>query len=435
VEVKAEIESLGAVRRKLTVTVPVEVVTGEFEKAYRSIQRKIVMPGYRRGHVPMKTVRQLYAGDVKGEVAQEMIPRAWREAIDSVKADPIGGPSIQDYTLEEGSPLSFTAEFDVRPEIKLPDYRGMKLVKEIAEVTEADVTAVLEDLRLKTAPVRTVEEARGARRGDIAVIDFEGFIGEAALPGGKGAEYPLELGSASFIPGFEDALVGALAGESREFTVTMPADYHAEEAAGKEVLFKVTVKVLKERVLPAFDDEFARDVGEYENLEDLRRKVHGNMTEVREKEARTGLKDRAIAALQAAVDFELPASLVEEEVENGVRNMARQLSYRGISVEEGKRILEESRDDLRQGAARRVKTTMILEEVAKAEGLTIGPEDLERGLREMAARYRKPIPELKKEMIKNGVMEGFRSMLLEEKALDLIVDAAEITVQPPKEAA
>ncbi len=430
-EIKAELESLGGIRRKMTVTVPAETVDRGFGETYRGLQKKVNLPGYRKGHVPMRLVKQMFAAEVKDDVARDVISRAYEQALHQTGAEPVGSPDVKEFKLDEGQPLTFTAEFEIKPRIELPAYKGLKLDKEIEEVGEEDVVKVLEDLRRKVAPVRDVADNRAVAAGDIVVVDFEGFVEGQPLPGGKGVEYPIEVGSDTFIHGFEENLIGLAAGGEKMFILTMPPDYRQEDLAGKEVQFSVKVKAVKERVLPPLDDDFAKDVGEYAGLDDLKAKVKHNMAGVREKEAMSLLKQQAVEQLSAAVTFELPATLVEMEEGSLVRDWSRRLAIRGIPPEETAKQLEALKHDINRTAAANVKISLLLAAIAKQEDIKVTKEDLDRSIKEMADRYKKPVGELRKEMISSGAMESVAQIILEEKTLDFILGQAAVTVKAP----
>lgn len=421
-EIKAEIESIDKIRRKLEITVPAEEVGQEFDRAYRGLKKKVTMPGFRRGHVPLRILRQVYAQDVQTDVARELISNAYHKALKQTGADPIGPPEIKDYNLEEGEPLTFSAEFEVRPEIKIPAYKGLSVTAEVEKVTEEDILRVLEDLRVRVAPVAGVTEDRPIREGDIAIIDFEGYQNGEPLPGGKGEEYPLEIGSKSFIPGFEDALLGLKAGEEKQFVLTFPEDYQQAEIAGKEVQFIASIKAIKERILPDIDDEFARDVGDYSDLADLKKKVHDNLASVREKEAGSEIKQKLMDKLLETTKFDLPQSMIEIEKSNIERDYRRKLSIRSIHPNEIKKQVEAAGPDIEKTASRNVQASLILDEIARLEEIKVERGDLDSALKDLAERYKKPVVELRKEMIKTGAMENFHQMLLEEKTLEFLLE-------------
>lgn len=425
-ELTTELENLDSVKRRMAVTVPAEEVDREFAKAFRDVQKGASLPGFRKGHVPMQMVRRMYAEEVRQEVARELVSRAWVEGVKRTGARPVSDPDIKDLSLSEGQPLSFKAEFEVRPEVKLPAYKGLKLVKEVEDVSDGDVTRVLEDLRRKVAPIRDPAEERPVRRGDIAVIDFEGFTEGQPLPGAKAEGYPLEIGSGALIPGFEEALEGTRPGEQKSLVLTLPEDY-PEGLGGRDAQFVVTVKAIKERVLPELDDDFAKDAGKYGSLDELKAKVRDQITSVRDREARARVKQQVVETLVAAADFVVPPSMLQTEESSILRDYARRLAIRGLPAEQARAQLEAARADVTDVARKNVKVALILDEVAAAEGLKVEKEDLDRALKETADRYRKPVAELRKEMIKGGAMESFAQVILEEKTLDFLLDSAEIS--------
>jgi trigger factor len=425
-KIKAEIEDVDNIRKKLTVTVPVESVSREFDKAYRETRKKAVVSGFRKGHVPLKMIKQLYGEDLKADVAQRIISRSYQEALEETGLEPVSSPSIMEYDLDESKPLTYTAELEVRPEIQLPEYKGLKLTKKVEKVTEQDVTKVLEDLRGKVAQMESVTEERPLKEGDVAIMDFNGYRQGEPIEGGKGVDYPLEIGSGTFIDGFEEAMIGAKAGEERKFVLTFPKDYQQPELAGEEVQFIVTLKSIKEKILPEVDDEFARDVGEYKDLEELKKGIRENVANVRDREAMLLVKKDMLDQLIQKSSFDLPPSMLEREKGSAVRDYGRRLAMQGVSEEEIQKQIEGAMGEIEKIAANNIKSSMILDEIARVEEIKLEKEDLDKAVKEMSERQKRPAGEVRKDLIKSGAMEGFAQVTLEQKTLDFLIEKADI---------
>ena len=281
-ELKVTVEEPSAVTRSITVEVPAAEVAGRFERVLRDYRRKAVQPGFRKGKVPADVIRTLYWGDVTADVARGLIGDTFEAAVGKVAVEPIAEPEFEITTLEEHQPFTYVAKVEVRPRFEPAGYVGIEVAGETIEVKDEELERLLEEVRQSHATVKKVEEARGLRDGDVAVITFEGTAGGAPIPGGSGKDFPVTLGSSTFPPGFEDNLIGATAGETREFTIRLPEQFGDAALAGKEALFTVTVSEVRERILPALDDEFAKDVGEYQGLEDLKTKMRENIRHSKE---------------------------------------------------------------------------------------------------------------------------------------------------------
>jgi trigger factor len=424
VEIKADIQALDAVRKKLTVTIPAEDVGLAFEKALKEIRRKASVPGFRKGHTPAHILKQLYAEDMKSNVGRDIFADSYHLAVRQTGIKPVSDPDVTSFELAEGQPMTYVAEVEVRPEIALPDYKKLTLEKPDPTVPESAVDAAIENLRQHMAPLRTVEESRALATGDVAVITFKGQVDGAPLPGGEGVDVPVEIGSRSFIPGFEEALVGMRAGEEKTFPVTFPADYTQKALGGKEATFAVTLGAIKERVLPALDDAFAKDAGDCATMDELKTRVRESIARTRARDAQTELKNLASARLLEGADFAVPPSLAEAEENSMLRDFARRLHLRGASVEEGQAQIEAARAEIKEAATRNVRLSLILAEIASAEGLKVERADIEKALTELAGMQKRPVGEVRREMVKTGAIEGLHRMLLEEKTIEHIVATA-----------
>jgi trigger factor len=423
-ELKVTVEEPSAVTRTITVEVPADEVDRSFGDTVREFRGKLALPGFRKGKVPKDMIRRMYWGDITSDVARALIPDAFERAIGQVAVEPVSEPDFQIVLLEEGKPFTFTAKFEVRPRFEVQDYVGLAVDGESVEVTDEEVARLLEEVRTSHAKVQKLEEARGVRDGDVVVITFASTVEGREVPGGAGQDYPLTIGSDSFPKGFEDNLIGAVAGEAREFTVALPEGFAEASMAGKEALFKVTVAEIRERILPALDDEFAKDVGDYAGLEDLKAKMRENLKRTKEIAARNRLRDKVVTRLVEATPMEVPPTMIHERREQLVAEAERYLVMRGMPWEEVKKSRDSIREDSTPTAEKKVKASLILAAIAAKEQLTVAEEELAAEVAKIAKANKMDAGEVRRRLVANGNIAGLTATLLEEKALDFVVDRA-----------
>lgn len=425
-ELKVAVEEPSAVTRTITVEVPSAEVDRSYADTVRDFRRKLVLPGFRPGKVPKDILRRRYWGDVTAEVARALIPGSFERALGQVGVHPVSEPAFEIVSLEEGKPFSFSAKFEVMPRFEVRDYVGLEIDGEAVQVQDEEVERLLEELRTSHAKVKKLEEARGVCEGDMAIISFESWVEGQAVPGGAGKDYPLLIGSGGLPQGFEDNLIGAVAGEEREFTVRLPEGFTEAALAGKDALFKVTIGEIRERILPPLDDEFAKDVGDYRGLEDLKSKLHDNLRRTKELAARNRIRDKVVTRLIETTSLEVPPTLLHERREGLVADAERYLVMRGVPWEEVKKTRQNIREDATAAAGKKVRASLILAAVAEREKLDVAEEDLQAEIAKIAKSSKMEIGEVHRRLVENGSMAGLRAMLLEEKALDFIVERAKI---------
>jgi trigger factor len=423
-ELKVTVESPGEVKRKLTVEVPAAEVDRRYASVVKDYRRRVAMPGFRKGKVPADVVRRLYAGDITGDVARALVTDAFEAAVRRESLVPVSEPEFEIVTLAEGKDLTFTAAFEILPKVEPRDYLGLEIPAESAEVAAEEVARLIEEIRETHATVRTLEEARGVREGDVAVITFEGTVAGEPIPSGSGKDFPLVIGSGSFPPGFEDNLIGAVAGERREFTLHLPEDFGAKELAGRDALFIVTVQELRERVLPELDDAFAKDVGDYAGIDDLRAKVAERVRATKEAAAAGRRREAVLGKLLEANPLPVPATMVERRLAALVEDAERYLVMRGVPWEEVEKQRPQIRQDAGPTAERKVRATLLLEAIAEREGVAVTEEDLAAEIARIAASNRLEPAEVRRRLVKNGTLESLRSALREDKALDFLIERA-----------
>lgn len=425
---KVAVEKIDAHKRVLEIEVPQPEVAKAIDRAYQRLANKVNIPGFRKGKVPRKVLEMRLGKEALLDEAFELLaPQAYSEALKEQDIDPVGRPEIEVVTLEEDQPFVFKATVVAKPELTLGDYKDLKIKKAVAEVNEEDVNKQLENLRNRQAKMVVVEDA-AIQNGDFAIIDFEGFIDGEPFKGGEGKGYPLEIGSGSFIPGFEEQLIGAKAGEEREVKVPFPADYHAEELAGKDSVFKVKINDVKRKELPELDDEFVKDIGEFNTLEELKTDIENKLKEAAEQKVDRDFRTQVIKTAVDNATVDIPEIMVETQIDNILQDMDVNLQNRGMSLakymEYTKTDVKSLRENYREAASFNVKTDLLLEAVAKAEGLEVTGEDLEQEVAAMAASYQAPVDEVRKIIAQEGRIEALAGSVLRKKAAKLIVDSA-----------
>lgn len=401
-------------------------------KAYNKNKGKYNIPGFRKGKAPRKIIETNYGkGVFYSDAIDILFPEVYPQAIDELKIDPIDMPSIDIEEISKDNGLVILVDVEVKPTFELGEYKGIEVEKVEETVNEDVVNAKLEEMREKNSRLVSVE--REIENGDTANIDFEGFDGEVAFEGGKGENYNLVIGSGSFIPGFEEQLVGKKAGEEVEVNVTFPEEYHAENLAGKPVVFKVKVNDVKVKELPELNDEFAADTTEFNTLEELTADVRAKVEADAKEAAKNELRNRVIEKVVENTEVEVPEAMVKNEIENQLMELNYQLQSQGFGMEQflqmtGK-TMEQFREEFvanrREEAVKNVKTSLVIEAIAKAEGVEVSEEEVNAEVEKMAAAYNMTAEQIK-EALRPTDLKDMEGQLKIRKTIDLLVDSAKI---------
>ncbi len=399
-----QVEKLEKNMAKLTIEVSADELEKALEAAYQKEKNKISVPGFRKGKVPRAMIEKMYGvGVFYEEAANTLMQNNYPAAVEESGVEVVSRPTVDIVQIEKGKPFIFTAEVAVRPEVKLGKYTGVTVTKANVKVTAAEVKEALEAERNKNA--RTVNVKRAIKEGDTAVIDYEGFVDGVAFEGGKGENHPLEIGSHSFIDTFEDQLVGKKAGEEVDVNVTFPTEYHAADLAGKPALFKVKINEVTTKELPKLDDEFASDVSEFETLEEYKESLKKQLEEQKAVEAKRAQEDEAIAAIVEASEMEIPEAMIQTQCENMVEEFAQRIAQSGLSMEQYLQFsgmtVDKLMEQVRPEAETRIKTSLVLEEIVKAEKIEVSDEDINAEIEKMAAMYGMEADKLKEYMGEN----------------------------------
>ena len=420
-----QVEKLEKNMAKLTVEVPAEEVEKAIQAAYLKEKNKISMPGFRKGKVPRAMIEKMYGAAVfYEEAANILIQDNYAKAMEESKEDIVSRPTIDVVQIESGKPFIFTAEVAVRPEVTLGKYKGVQVTKIDTTVTDEEVEAALEKEQQKNSRTVSVTD-RPVQTGDTAVIDFEGFVDGVAFEGGKGENHPLEIGSHSFIEGFEDQLVGHNAGEEVEVNVTFPEKYQAAELAGKPAVFKVKINEIKTKELPELNDEFAQDVSEFDTLAEYKEDLRKHLEVSKENDAKRAKEDEAIKKIIDKSTMELPDAMIDTQCENMINEFAQRISQSGLTMDQYMQFsgmtIDGLKEQVRPEAITRIQSSLVLEQIAKEENIEVSDEEINAEVEKMAAQYGMEADKLK-EYLGDAEKESMKRDLAITKAVDLIME-------------
>ncbi|MDM5228958.1 trigger factor [Cytobacillus sp. NJ13] len=420
----AKFEKLEGNRGVLTIEVDAEKVNEGLDAAFKKVVKQVNVPGFRKGKMPRGMFEKRFGIESLYQDAVDfLLPEAYANAIDETGIEPVDRPEIDVEQIEKGKNLIFKATVTVKPEVKLGEYKGLEVKPLETNVTDEDVNSELTSLQERQAELAVKEEGK-AETGDTVVMDFEGFVDGEAFEGGKAENYSLELGSGQFIPGFEDQLTGAAAGESKEVEVTFPEEYHAAELAGKPATFKVTVHEIKTKQLPELDDEFAKDADEeVETLDALKEKIKTRLEESKKHEAEHHVRDTVVEAAAANAEMEIPAAMVDTEVNRMMQEFEQRLQMQGMNLELYFQFSGQDeaalREQMKEEAEKRVRVNLTLEAIAKAENIEVSDEEVTEELNKMAEMYNMSADQITQAL---GSLEGLKADLQIKKAVDFLVE-------------
>lgn len=412
---------------KLSFEIEAEKFDEAMKKVYAKTAKYFNIPGFRKGKAPMQMVEKQYGSSIFYEdTFNELVPDIYDEAIKENNIDAVSRPQIDIQQMEKGKNLIFTAIVQVSPEVKIGKYKGIELNKIEYNVSDEDIEHELGHMQEKNSRLITIED-RPVEIKDIAVIDFEGFVDGEAFKGGKAEKHELEIGSNTFIPGFEDQIIGMKVDEEKDINVKFPEEYFSKDLAGKDATFKVKLHEIKKKEFPKLDDEFAKDVSEFDTLEELKNSIKEKIQTENDSRAKYELEENAIKTVCENTPIDIPSAMIENEIENMMQDIKVRLSYQGLNIEQYLKMInkteENMRNEFKEQAERAVKSRLVLEAVAKAEKIENSEEEIAEKIKEMAKNYGKKEEEvLKNEQLRKYVEENMKT----EKAIKFIVDNAKI---------
>lgn len=431
---KTNVESVSNLGRKLHVEVPSKRVNEEFQKAYKYLQTQVNIKGFRKGKAPINTIKTMYADRVKGDVAQNLVQDAYVSALKEHKLTPVSMPQIDFSEITEDKDFSFTADFEIRPETNIVKKEGFQLEKEKIMVSEDHIKTALENIQNSNSTFESISEDRALKNGDFSVIDFEGFIDGAPLENGAAKGHQLEIGSNSFIPGFEEGLVGMKKGESREVQVTFPAEYHAEQLRSKPVNFKVTLHDIKAKKLPEFDAELLQRIGQ-ESLETLKEQIKKDYESNENMRVEKELRDSLFKKFVEANPVETPQSLVEEQKKALVEDFKNRMKSQGFSDDGFDEYEQKWNDDFKQQAEFMVKSAFLIDKLAEMENLHASDADVEKKFDEMAKQWNLDKEKIKSYYLQNNSFSKLSYQITEDNVFQYLLNKSNVKEVEPKKAA
>lgn len=424
-----QVEKLEHNMAKLTIEVSAEELEKALQGAYNKQKKNISIPGFRKGKVPRQMIEKMYGPEVfYDDAANQLIPEAYGKVYDEEGLEIVSQPKIDIVQIEKGKPFIFTAEVALKPEVTLGEYKGLKVEKISNRVTQKEIDAKLAEEQEKNARTVSVTD-RPVQDKDEVVLDFEGFVDGVAFEGGKGENYPLTIGSGSFIPGFEDQLIGANLEEEKEVRVTFPEEYHAKDLAGKDAVFKCTVHEIKVKELPELDDEFASDVSEFETLDAFKADIKAKIKEQKIAEGKRKQEDKAVEEAVANAQMDIPDAMIDTEVRQMANDFAQRLQQQGLTMDQYFQFTgmtaEKMTEELKPQALKRIQTRLVLEAIVKAENIEISDEKIDEEIQKMAESYKMEAEKLKEFMGENEKKQMKLDMAVQEAVTFLVENAVE----------
>ncbi len=428
------VEDLSTVKKVLHVEIPEKVVVGELDKAYKDLKKNAKVKGFRPGKTPRTVLERLYKKDVNADVSSKLIQESLIDAIKEAELNIVGRPEIEPPIADGKGPYKYDATVEIEPEIETVDFKGLTLKKNLYKVSAEEMDAQLKMLQKNLAQQKTLEENRPAQEGDFVLVDYEGFKdGKPFAETQKTENFTLKIGDGPILKEFDEQLIGMSTGETREVKVHFPEDYFNNKVANLEITFNVKLNGIREVVLPEIDDEFAKDLGQYETLKQLKDEISSNLLKGYEKRSDQEVQEQIFTALLEKVNFEVPDSLIAFELAGIIEEVERTLTYHGSSLEERSLTKEDLAEKYRDTAIKQVRRRLILKKIVEQENLTLSDEDLENGYKDMAEAFNRPVEEIKNFYEQKGSnIEFFKTSLLEKKALKLIIENSSQEIVEPE---
>ncbi len=429
--VNIQVEDLSDIKKKVTFEVSQEKVIDMMDTQYKDLKKNVQIKGFRKGKVPLEIVRGYFRAKVEADTARKIIEETFQPGLDEKKIVPVSVIKIDPETLEAGKPFKYTAEIEVPPPIEVKDYKGLNLTKYIREVKEEDVEKRIQTIRERNATLRPIPDTRGVAEGDHLVVDIKAQSEGAAISALTVTDYHMELGRNFYLSDFDAKLEGLKPDEIKKLTMSLPVDFPRKELAGKTANFEVTVKEAKERILPEPDDDFAKDLGEFETFSQLKEEINKDLHRLLQDRSKTELENQIIDALIEKNEFEIPESMVESQIDRFLEQSRRNLAAHGIDPKRFPSPTQAQRDQVRPSAVRIVKAGLILKAISEQEEIEVSEEELQAGIAERAEQMGLSVDYLKDQLEEGKMLGELRETLLQEKVYKLIQDHADITEEEP----
>lgn len=424
---KVNVEEISGIKKKVNIEIPEDEVIKEIDSFYEELKKKAKIKGFRPGKVPRNILERHFKDYVKAEVIQKLIQDTCPKAFSESALEPVSPPVVDPQELENGKPFQYSAIIEVKPDIKLEGYLGLNIEGKKEEVKEGEVEERLKGLQNLYANLKTISEARPIQNGDYVIVDYEGKMDGKPLDEGKAIDYTVEVGSGRFIPTFEEKLIGMTLDEEKNIDIPFPDDYGYKKWAGKTVSFRVKIKEIKEKILPLLDDEFAKDLGKYSSLEELKTQLKQDIEREKQLALDRHLKDLVVDQLLQANSFEAPESLVKEQARALVSDMKLRLASQGMDISNLGVTEEKLHENYQEMANKQVRTFLILEKIAGQEGIVVTDEEVEDRLKEVSERSHQKMDAVKRYYEKNGLIPEVKAGILNDKTLSFLLEKSNIS--------
>lgn len=424
---KASVEEISSIKKKISVEIPEDQIVKEVDSFYKDLGKKAKIKGFRPGKVPRNILERYFKDYVKAEVVQKLIQETYPQALSEADLQPVSPPTIDPGEFENGKPFQYSVVIEVKPDIKLEGYTGLKIEGKKEEVKDEEIGERLKTIQNLHANLKTISETRPIQAGDYVIIDYEASMDGKPLEGGKAIDFTVEVGSGQFIPAFEEKLIGLKPEEESEVVVSFPEDYGYQKWAGKTVSFHVKIKEVKEKILPSLDDEFAKDLGDYSSFDEFKTKLRGDIEKEKELALERQFKDQMVDQLLAANPFEIPESLVEEHTKALVSDTKMRLAAQGMELKNLGLTEEKLQGDYKTMAEKQVRTFLILEKIAGQEGISVTDEEADERLREISERMHQKFDVVKRYYEKNGLLPEVKTGIIRDKTLNFLLEKANLS--------
>jgi len=427
---QVEIENLNPLEKKVSVRIPADVVTREMEATYRSLNQKIKLKGFRPGKIPQSILSRLYKNQVEEEVANKLISHSLAEAVKEYNLAPVSEPNVLNHAFTAEKDFTYAVSFEVKPEFTVQDYVGLEIEVPEVVVTEEEIETELKKLQENHAQLKPLEESRPVREKDMVLVDFEGTWAGQPIEGWRVVNHLVEAGSGTLVGDLDKNLIGMHMGEEKDVNLTLPADYLKKDLAGKEISVHLKVKEIKEKILPEVDDEFAKDLGEYQTIKDLKEHLNNLITERKKEEIRQITKEKILDKLVAQHSFSVPKSMIERQVQSFLARAELQLAREGRRIESASPEGEKLRETFLPLAEREIRGSLILEKIAEKEKISVSESEVDAHLEKLAKRLNRRVEAVKNLYQQRNLMDELRQQVLEEKTLDFLIEKAKIKISP-----
>jgi trigger factor len=423
---KASVEEISSIKKKVSVEIPEDQIAKEVDSFYKDLGKKAKIKGFRPGKVPRDILERYFKDYVKTEVVQKLIQDTYPQALSEADLQPVSPPMIDPGEFVQGKPFQYSVVIEVKPNIQLAGYTGLKIEGKKEEVKDEEIVERLKAIQNLHANLKVISEMRPIQAGDYVILDYEASMDGKPLEGGKAIDFTVEVGSGQFIPAFEERLIGLKSEEEREIEVSFPENYGYQKWAGKTVSFHVKIKEIKEKILPPLDDEFAKDLGDYSSLDEFKTKLRGDIEKEKELTLERQFKDQMVDQLLVANPFEVPESLVEEQTKALVSDTKMRLAAQGMDLKNLGLTEEKLQGDYKTMAEKQVKTFLILEKIAGLEGISVTDEEAEERLKEISERIHQKFDVVKRYYEKNELLPEVKAGIMRDKTLNFLLEKANL---------